>query len=140
MLISINPFQVSDSNFGYECLTVNLPHYLCFIVLVNNCMFLNVSCILTQVTEQRCLLSEDRSVEEKIIYKKNASRAIVPSIFYPTYIWFCIKYGHRHCTISMLLNIISSISSQITFFLNSIVSGKIPCQGFNHTKWNEIIH
>ena len=111
----------------YECFPPNLPHYLYFLVLVNQFTFFNISCVYTKVTKQKQnnVLFDDNIEEEKSIYKQNAYRAI-GNILYPIFVWFCIKHKYYDWfTLSMLLMIVASISSQITFFLNPVVTGKV---------------
>ena len=120
-----NQRGISDSNVEEELFLPNFPHYLYFLVLLNQFIFFGISCIFSRVIEHTNEKSDDRKVEENIIYKQNASRAI-GNILYPIFVWICIKHGYYDWfTISMLLMITASVSSQITFFLNPIAAGRI---------------
>ena len=108
-----------------ELFLPNFPHYLYFLVIVNQFIFFGISCIFSRVTENANEKSDDRIIEENSLYKQNASRA-TGNILYPIFVWICIKHGYYDWfTISMLLMITASISSQITYFLNPIVAGRI---------------
>ena len=120
-----NQRDISDSNVEEGLFLPNFPHYLYFLVILNQFIFFGISCIFSRVTEHTNEKSDARKVEENILYKQNALRAIW-NIFYPIFVWICIKHGYYDWfTISMLLMITASVSSQITYFLNPIVAGRI---------------
>ena len=115
-----------------ELFLPNFPHYLYFLVIVNQFIFFGISCIFSRVTEHTNEKSDDRIIEENSLYKQNASRA-TGNILYPIFVWICIKHGYYDWfTISMLLMITASISSQITYFLNPIVAGRIMYPAKKH--------
>ena len=121
-----NQRDITDSNVEEGFFLPNFPHYLYFLVILNQFIFFGISCIFSRVTEHTNDKSDGRKVEESILYKQNASRAI-GNILYPIFVWICIKHGYYDWfTISMLLMITASISSQITYFLNPIAAGTYP--------------
>ena len=135
-----NQNPVSDSNIECEFeWNVNGPHYLYFLLLVNQYTFFAISCIFTKVTEHRCAMSGDRCAmciermtEENVIYKQNVSRSI-GHILYPLFVWF-LQHNHYYSwfTTSMLLMVIAAMSSQITNLLYLISPGKIMYLVFYH--------
>ena len=126
--IKKNQHDISDSNVEEKLFLPNFPHYLYFLVLLNQFIFFGISCIFSRVMEYTNEKSDDRKIEENILYKQNASRAI-GNILYPIFVWICIKHGYYDWfTISMLLMITASISSQITYFLNPIAEGMYPAK------------
>ena len=89
-----------------------MAHYLAFLIIANESIFVSFSCIIDRLKDHK----QELSIDDKIIYRQNVLISL-GYILLPLCMWFFIKH-HHHVSLGICIQAIATVPNEMTYFAN----------------------